>query len=139
MNDKKPTDKGPDAQSATDTNQVTDSKTTVAELRSLVDQFVVERDWSCYHSPKNLAMSIAIEAAELMEHFQWIDSDASRLVADDDAKKAAAGEELADVVAYCFAMAGALKLDISQIVHDKMKKNHLKYPAETYRGKPSYE
>lgn len=116
-----------------------DHNTTVAELRELVEDFVAERDWSCYHSPKNLAMSIAIEAAELMEHFQWIDSEESRAVGSDPERRDAAGEELADVVGYCFAMAGALGLDLSQTVRAKMLRNHEKYPANLYRGKPSYE
>ncbi len=129
----------PTPESASPLKAAGDDQTTVAELRGLVEEFVAERDWSCYHSPKNLAMSIAIEAAELMEHFQWIDSDASRAVADDPEKRAAAGEELADVVGYCFAMAGALGLDLSQTVRAKMLRNHEKYPAEVFRGKPSYE
>ena len=116
-----------------------DAETTVAELQRLVQDFVSEREWSIYHSPKNLAMSIAIESAELMEHFQWIDLDASHEVALDDEARAAAGEELADVVGYCLAMAAALKLDLSQAVRDKMIKNHQKYPAKSYRGRPSYE
>lgn len=118
---------------------ITDENTTIRELQKLVEDFVTERDWSVYHSPKNLAMSIAIEAAELMEHFQWIGEDASRAVADDPEKRAAAGEELADVVGYCLAMAGALKLDLSETVRAKMVRNHEKYPANAYRGKPSYE
>ncbi|WP_146573836.1 nucleotide pyrophosphohydrolase [Botrimarina hoheduenensis] len=116
-----------------------DAHTTIAELRDLVQQFVDEREWSVYHSPKNLAMSIAIEAAELMEHFQWIDAEAASAVADDPQKRAAAGEELADVVGYCLAMAGALKLDLAETVRAKMLRNHAKYPARAYRGKPSYE
>ena len=120
-------------------NDLGDDQTTVAELRDLVADFVAEREWSVYHSPKNLAMSIAIEAAELMEHFQWIDTETSSEVADDPERRAAAGEELADVVGYCLAMAGALKIDLSQTVRDKMRKNHAKYPAQVYRGKPSYE
>ena len=120
-------------------DEQTDDQTTVAELRDLVADFVAEREWSVYHSPKNLAMSIAIEAAELMEHFQWIDTDEASAIADDPQRRAAAGEELADVVGYCLAMAGALKIDLSQTVRDKMRKNHMKYPAATYRGKPSYE
>ncbi|MEO1495917.1 MAG: nucleotide pyrophosphohydrolase [Planctomycetota bacterium] len=116
-----------------------DDATTVRELQKLVEDFVAEREWSVYHSPKNLAMSIAIEAAELMEHFQWIDDDASHAVADDPQKRAAAGEELADVVGYCLAIAGALKLDLSETVRAKMLRNHAKYPADVYRGKPSYE
>ena len=116
-----------------------DDRTTGAELAALVQEFVDQRDWSCYHSPKNLAMSIAIEAAELMEHFQWIDAEASRAIANDPEKRAAAGEELADVVGYCLAMAGALKVDLSDTVRAKMVRNHEKYPAEVFRGKPSYE
>ena len=58
-----------------------DSRTTVAELRELVRQFVAERDWQQFHTPKNLSMSLAIEAAELMEHFQWLTPEASRQIA----------------------------------------------------------
>ncbi|TWT88494.1 hypothetical protein Mal64_19770 [Pseudobythopirellula maris] len=123
----------------TDTPPSSDQTTTVAELRELVDEFVAEREWSCYHSPKNLAMSIAIEAAELMEHFQWIGDDESRAVADDPQRRAAAGEELADVIGYALAMSNALGLDLSETIRDKMRKNHAKYPAEVYRGRPSYE
>ncbi|MEM1305779.1 MAG: nucleotide pyrophosphohydrolase, partial [Planctomycetota bacterium] len=57
-----------------------DDATTVAELRKLIADFVDERDWRQYHSPKNISMALAIEAAELMEHFQWLDQQASRLV-----------------------------------------------------------
>jgi NTP pyrophosphatase (non-canonical NTP hydrolase) len=116
-----------------------DDTTPVAALRKLVADFVAERDWSVYHSPKNLAMSIAIESAELMEHFQWIDAEASRQIVDDPTKLAAVGEELADVVGYCLAMSSVLGLDLSRTVRAKMEKNHAKYPAAVYRGKPSYE
>ncbi|TWT99838.1 hypothetical protein Pla108_07810 [Botrimarina colliarenosi] len=116
-----------------------DQATTVAELRQLVEDFVAERDWSRYHSPKNLAMSIAIEAAELMEHFQWLEPAEAQRAMDDPVKRAAAAEELADVVGYCFAMAGAMGVDLSQAVRAKMLRNHEKYPAAVFRGKPSYE
>ncbi|MEQ8849524.1 nucleotide pyrophosphohydrolase [Botrimarina sp.] len=116
-----------------------DDATTVAELRELVERFVAEREWSKYHSPKNLAMSIAIEAAELMEHFQWLTPEQAQAVADDPEKRAAAGEELADVVGYCFAMAGALGLDLSETVRSKMRRNHDKYPADVFRGRASYD
>jgi NTP pyrophosphatase (non-canonical NTP hydrolase) len=116
-----------------------DHNTPVAALRQLVADFVAEREWSVYHSPKNLAMSIAIESAELMEHFQWIDAEASREVLNDPAKLAEVGEELADVVGYCLAMSSVLGLDLSRTIRAKMEKNHAKYPATLYRGKPSYE
>jgi NTP pyrophosphatase (non-canonical NTP hydrolase) len=112
-----------------------DAQTTLAELRLLVQLFVGERDWQRFHTPKNLSMSVAIEAAELMEHFQWLTAEASQAVASDPPKLAAVGEELADVLCYCLALANALGLDVATIVRDKMRKNALKYPAEAYRGR----
>ena len=112
-----------------------DNTTTVAELRKLVADFVAERDWSQFHSPKNVSMALAIEAAELMEHFQWLTTDASRELAADPEKLAEVGEELADVIGYSFALANELGLDISSAVRAKMVKNAQKYPAEKYRGR----
>ncbi len=114
---------------------MSDSTTTIGELRELIREFVEERDWRQFHAPKNLAMALAIEAAELMEHFQWISVDASRDVADDAAKRAAAGEELADVIAYGLALANELGLDVSDAIRDKMAKNVRKYPADEFRGR----
>lgn len=112
-----------------------DRTTTVAELRELIEQFVAERDWEQFHSPKNLAMSLAIEAAELMEHFQWIDVPQSRALIDDADKMHGIGEELADVVSYALAMANALGIDVSDAVGRKMIRNAEKYPTDEYRGK----
>ena len=112
-----------------------DSNTTVAELRKLVADFVAERDWSQFHSPKNVSMALAIEAAELMEHFQWLTTDASRELASEPEKLAEVGDELADVIGYSFALANELGLDISSAVRAKMVKNAEKYPAEKYRGR----
>jgi dCTP diphosphatase len=112
-----------------------DSWTTVAELKTLVDEFVRERDWSQFHSPKNLAMALAVEAAELMEHFQWIEVADSREVANHPEKRAAAAEEIADVLAYTLAMANTMGIDLSQTLHAKMIKNARKYPAEEYHGR----
>ena len=112
-----------------------DQKTTLEELRALVRDFVEERDWRQFHSPKNLSMSLAIEAAELMEHFQWIEVSESREAGQDPARLAPIAEELADVLCYAFALANELGLDITSIVRDKMAKNALKYPVEEYRGR----
>jgi NTP pyrophosphatase (non-canonical NTP hydrolase) len=112
-----------------------DSSTTLADLRDLVRRFVEERDWRQFHSPKNLSMSLAIEAAELMEHFQWIDAAESRRVVDNQEKLAAIGEEVADVMCYLLALANELGLDLSRAVGDKLIKNALKYPAELSRGR----
>lgn len=114
---------------------MSDTTTTVAELRELLRQFVDERDWRQFHSPKNLSMSLAIEAAELMEHFQWIDVAESRRIADDPAKLQQVREELADVLAYAIALANELNIDISQAMREKMLKNALKYPADECRGR----
>jgi dCTP diphosphatase len=112
-----------------------DSKTTVAELRKLVADFVAERDWSQFHSPKNVSMALAIEAAELMEHFQWLTTDASRDLAAKPEKLAEVADELADVIGYSFALANELGLDVSTAMRAKMVKNAEKYPADTYRGR----
>ena len=114
---------------------MSDSSTSIADLRDIVRQFVVERDWQQFHSPKNLSMSLAIEAAELMEHFQWIDIAASRGLKDDPAKLTAVGEEIADVLCYVLALANELDLDLSAALRDKMAKNAIKYPAEQSRGR----
>jgi NTP pyrophosphatase (non-canonical NTP hydrolase) len=112
-----------------------DDTTTLAELRQIVGDFVAERDWSQFHSPKNVSMALAIEAAELMEHFQWLTTEASRQLAEDPKKLAEIGEELADVVGYSLALANELGLDVSQAIRDKMVKNAQKYPADQYRGR----
>lgn len=112
-----------------------DQTTTVAELRELIRKFVEERDWRQFHAPKNLAMSMAIEAAELMEHFQWLSVDDSRSLADDPVRRAAVGEELADVLGYGLALANELGLDVSETIRDKMAKNVKKYPADEFRGR----
>jgi NTP pyrophosphatase (non-canonical NTP hydrolase) len=114
---------------------MSDERTTIEELKRLVEQFVAERDWRQFHTPKNLSMALAIEAAELMEHFQWLTPEESRGVARDAVKRAAAGEELADVVCYALAMASELGIDLSEALREKMKKNAQKYPAEEFRGR----
>ncbi len=114
---------------------MSDREATIEELRELVRQFVRQRDWEQFHTPKNLAMSIAIEAAELMEHFQWLTPEQSLAIAADRQKQAAVGEELADVLCYALALANALGLDIQTIVRAKMIKNAAKYPADAFRGR----
>ena len=114
---------------------LSDSETTVSELRQLVNDFVERRDWHQFHAPKNLAMSMAIEAAELMEHFQWLTAEQSRALAETPEQLEAVGEELADVLCYALAMANELQLDLSTAIRQKMQKNEQKYPADEYRGR----
>ena len=118
---------------------MSDSTTTVAQLREVIRQFVDERDWQQFHAPKNLSMALAIEAAELMEHFQWISVEASRQMRDDPEKRAAAGEELADVICYALALANELGLDVSETMQAKMRKNIEKYPVDEIKGRYGHQ
>ena len=112
-----------------------DPDTPVAALREMVARFVDARDWQQFHSPKNLSMALAIEAAELMEHFQWITGDASRQIGDEPRKLDEVREELADVLCYALAIANELQIDVSTAMREKMRKNEQKYPAEEFRGR----
>lgn len=111
-----------------------DAETTVSQLREVVDRFVAERDWHQFHTPKNLVMALAIEAAELMEHFQWLTPEQAWQVADQPEKKAEVGEEISDVFCYLLALANELKLDLATALETKMVKNVEKYPVRRYRG-----
>ena len=87
-------------------------------------KFQEDRDWKKFHTPENLAKSISIEAAELLEHFQWQKEYDEEEVA----------EELADVLIYCIYMAEAMDFDIEEIILDKMEKNAIKYPIDKSKG-----
>lgn len=112
----------------------TDRTTVIQELRAQIREFVTERDWEKYHHPKNLAMSIAIEAAELMEHFQWLSEDECQARVERPETRAQVEDELADVLIYALAFANAIGTDISQIVHRKMGANRKRFPASEVRG-----
>ena len=111
-----------------------DTTTTIADLKEHVGGFIAERQWEKYHASKNLAMSIAIEAAELMEHFQWGENGEDRQLLADPARKAAIGEELADILVYCISFALQADLDISEIVGAKMEKNQQRFPPGANLG-----
>ncbi len=111
---------------------------TVTELLETVRQFRDERNWRQFHSPKNLSMSIAIEAAELMEHFQWLTTEqAEQLPRQNTAARQDIEEELADVLIYCLSLADVLGSDIPRIIGDKLARNRQKYPAQLYRNRHS--
>lgn len=100
------------------------------ETIDMILKFRDDRDWKQFHNPKDLAISISLESAELLEVFQWSGSDVSG-----ENKKDKIKEELADVINYCVLMADACNLDIDQIVQEKIKKNNEKYPVEKAKGK----
>jgi NTP pyrophosphatase (non-canonical NTP hydrolase) len=114
---------------------LSDSQTTVSELKARVLAFVRERDWEQFHAPKNLSMALAAEAGELMEHFLWATAEESRAVAVDPAKRAKIAEELADVVIYALEFANATGLDVAASIEAKMAANAKKYPVEKARGR----
>ena len=114
---------------------MSDATTTVSELRQIIREFVDERDWRQFHAPKNVSMALAVEAAELMEHFQWLDVEESRRLSENSEKLAAIGEELADVIGYSLALANELGIDVSDAIRNKMVKNRLKYPANEFHGR----
>lgn len=112
-----------------------DQTTTISTLRDAMRAFVRERDWEQFHSPKNLAMAAAAEAAELMEHFLWMENAESYAVATDPARRREIVDEIADVLGVCLAMCNALDVDLSDAFLDKMARNVQKYPADRARGK----
>jgi NTP pyrophosphatase (non-canonical NTP hydrolase) len=113
-----------------------DSSTTVAELKARILAFVRERDWEQFHAPKNLSMALAAEAGELMEHFLWVDADASReIVRRDAARRKKIEEELADVIIYALEFANATGIDAAAAIESKMEANGKKYPVEKARGR----
>lgn len=113
----------------------TDDHITLGELRQAVAAFVDARDWRPFHTAKNLSMSIAIEAAELMEHFQWLTPSEAQAALGKSAERAAVAEELADILIYCLSLSNALDLDISSAVLDKLATNEHRYPAGEFQGR----
>ena len=112
-----------------------DDRTTVKALIDCVAAFGAERDWQQFHSPKNLAMGIAIETGELLEHFQWISEQQSRQVVDDPRQMAEVREEMADVLCYLLNLAHVLGVDLSDACFEKVKRNARKYPVDKYKGR----
>jgi len=111
-----------------------DDRTTVAELKVLVADFVQARDWGKYHRPKNLAMSIAIEAGELMEQFQWTDHAESEALLADPKTRRQVADEMADVLAFLLSLSNATGIDLAASLEEKMRQNEKKYPADVVRG-----
>ena len=114
---------------------MTDSSTTLADLKARVLAFARERDWEQFHAPKNLSMALAAEAGELMEHFLWATPEQSQAVARDAAKRGKIEDELADVVIYSLEFANITGMDVAAAIERKMAENAKKYPVEKSRGR----
>lgn len=107
---------------------MSDATTTIAELKEAVRRFAADRQWEPYHSPKNLAMALACEVGELLEIYRWVDSEPSRQVVADPAKRQAVADELADIACLLFNLCLSTGIDLSEAVRDKMIRNARKYP-----------
>ncbi len=104
----------------------------LTDLRDLLREFARDRDWDQFHSPKNLAMALSVEAAELLEQFQWLTEGESREL--DKQQLESAAEEIADIQIYLVRLADKLGIDILEAASTKMRANAEKYPAESVRG-----
>lgn len=101
-------------------------------IRDTVRTFVTERDWDQFHTPKNLSSALCVEAAELLEHFQWLQSGSKDELG--EARRREVSHEMADVLVYLVRLADKLDVDLGAAVEEKMVLNRAKYPADLVRG-----
>ena len=107
--------------------------TEIDHLLTRIRRFAEERDWGQFHSPKNIAMALSVEASELLEHFQWMTETQSNNVSDQ--KKVEVAEEAADVFLYLLRLCDEMKIDLLEAANNKIDKNALKYPIEKSKGR----
>jgi len=106
----------------------------IHRLRDRLRHFAAERNWEQFHSPKNLSMALAVEAAELLERFQWLTEDQSNALHERPDDYAAVVEEIADVMIYLVRLADRLNVDLEAAVADKIRRNEAKYPVHLAYG-----
>ena len=116
-------------------NDRQDHEVKLQALKDAIQAFAAERDWEQFHTPKNLSMAIAAEAAELMEHFLWHEGKQSFEVLEDPAKHREIAGELADILIFSLEFANITGLDVATIIREKMKANAEKYPVEKAKGR----
>lgn len=104
----------------------------IEELQAALRQFAQERDWGQFHTPKNLAAALSVEAAELLEHFQWLTEEQSRQLGEEQRVKV--GHEIADVLLYLLQLSDKLGIDPIEAARKKMVINAVNYPADEQRG-----
>jgi NTP pyrophosphatase (non-canonical NTP hydrolase) len=114
---------------------LSDDTTTIAELKTRILAFAQERDWEQFHAPKNLSMALAAEAGELMEHFLWTSSEASRETVQEPRRREQIEDELADVIIYALEFANMTGIDAAAVIERKMAANAAKYPVEKAKGR----
>lgn len=110
------------------------TETAFHDLSKKIKKFIEERDWKKYHAPKNISMSIAIEAAELMEHFQWLTLKESEKLLNNPAKRSQIEDELADIAIYVLDICDSYRINLKKIIENKIEKNAAKYPVRLAKG-----
>jgi NTP pyrophosphatase (non-canonical NTP hydrolase) len=113
-------------------NNLSTGTDSLNDLRARINTFVTERDWAQFHTPKNLAMAMIVEAAELLEQFQWDTPQESKQLSSE--KREAVAHELADTFVYLLRIAEVLEIDLIDATNKKIDLNALKYPAEKVKG-----
>ena len=108
------------------------SDLTMDQFKHALREFAADRDWDQFHSPKNLSMALIAEAAELVEHFQWLTEDQSKSLP--DSKRSEVELELADIFTYLVRLADKLDIDLLEAAEKKLEMNAEKYPADVVRG-----
>lgn len=107
----------------------------IKELQERVINFRDQRDWGRYHNPKDLAISLSLEAAELLEVFQWKNSDQVEAIKSDPNERARVKEELGDILIYALTMAHEFGFDPAEIILEKVRINEKKYPLDKAKGR----
>lgn len=113
-----------------------------SDLRMLTEQlraFAEAREWEQFHTPKNLVMSVAIEAAELMEPMQWLTAEEVEALKDDAAEREELGREIADVAIYLLRLADVMGIDIGSAIARKIEENEERFPVDVVRGRAGVE
>ncbi len=111
-----------------------DATSNLSELKQRVSDFTAVRDWQRFHDLKSLSMALAIEAAELMEHFRWIETARAAEVMHDEAAAKAVREELADVLLFVAQFANLAGIDLMAAAEEKLALNEIRYPVEKCKG-----
>lgn len=106
----------------------------INQLKQLQQEFSQMRDWDKFHTPKNLAMALTCESAELLELFQWLNEDESRIAHEDSSFKEKTSHELADIMLYLIRLADLMKINLNEAIRNKIEHNNKKYPAERVKG-----
>lgn len=110
----------------------------IERITQRLREFAKERDWDQFHTPKNLVMALSVECSELVEHFQWLNTEETKILkienVETEKKREEIAEEVSDILFYLLRFSDVMNLDLQKAVEEKLKKNAKKYPAEKVRG-----